>query len=202
MVSAASKELVGRINLKDVRVLCVDPTNQGQDILAGMLRGFGVEQTVRLHTAAEAKQELQRGEFDMVIADADLEDETGFDLVRWLRRSALDPNRYVPFLIMCGHTSPIAIDSARTCGASFVVAKPTSPAVLMRRILWVAAGGRQFVESDGYVGPDRRWKFDGPPAGSQGRRSSDKVVKLGHAQEPNLSQDEINAVFKPQKISL
>ncbi|WP_029416712.1 response regulator [Brevundimonas bacteroides] len=191
-----------RINLKDVKVLCVDPTNQGLDILAAMLKGFGVEQTVRVHTAAEAKDHLARTAFDMVIADADLADESGFDLVRWLRRSTLDPNRYVPFIITSGQANGGVVNSARSCGASFVVAKPTSPAVLMRRILWVAAGGRQFVESPGYVGPDRRWKFEGPPPGSPGRRTTDQEIEVGFAREPNLSQDEINAVFKPQKISL
>ena len=59
------------------------------------------------------------------------------------------------------------------------VAKPLTPSVVLQRIHWVASDKRQFVDVvDGsYVGPDRRFKFEGPPPGSEGRRETDLPVE-------------------------
>lgn len=202
MVSAVPPAPQGRINLRTVKTLCVDSSPQGLDILGQMLMGFGVERISRKQSLEEARKALESEEFDLVLSDAMLEDGSGFDLVSWLRRSSLEPNRYAPTIIVAGHTSLTMVDAARSCGANFVVAKPTSPAVLMQRILWVAKGGRTFVEANEFVGPDRRWKFDGPPSGSRGRRKADLSTVVGAAKEPNLSQDAINAVLRPQKVFL
>jgi hypothetical protein len=35
-----------------------------------------------------------------------------------------------------------------------------------------------------------------------GRRSDDLAVEVGEAQTPNLSQEEINLMMKPTKVSL
>jgi hypothetical protein len=59
-----------------------------------------------------------------------------------------------------------------------------------------------FIEAQNYVGPDRRFKRLGPPAGMDGRRSDDLAVEVGEAQTPNLSQEEINLMMKPTKVSL
>jgi len=192
----------GRLNMRAICALCVDSNSLGLDILAQMLMGFGVERIVRAQTGQDARLVLERQEVDLMLCDAILADEYGSSLISWLRRSQIEPNRYVPIIMMSGHASPSAVDAARACGSNFVICKPTSPQVLMDRILWVARGGRMFVECDVYVGPDRRWKFAGPPAGEKGRRKSDLSTALGEATQPNLSQDEINAVIRPQKVAL
>jgi hypothetical protein len=66
----------------------------------------------------------------------------------------------------------------------------------------MARENRLFIDSATYVGPDRRFKRLGPPAGMTGRRSDDRSVKLKATGGPNLSQDEINALMKPAKVSL
>lgn len=202
MVSAAAPLPKGRINLRAVKTLCVDSNAQGLDILGQMLMGFGVERISRIPGVEDARKALQAEEFDLILSDATLIDGSGFELINWLRRSNLAPNRFAPAIIVAGHTSLAMVDAARGSGANFVISKPTSPAVLMQRIAWVAKGGRTFVEAPGFVGPDRRWKFDGPPAGRKGRRKADLSPLLGAATEPNLSQDAINAVLRPQRASL
>lgn len=59
-----------------------------------------------------------------------------------------------------------------------------------------------FIESDSYAGPDRRFRREGPPPGMAGRRSGDLSAAVGHAETPNLSQDEIDSLMKPTKVSL
>ena len=188
--------------MRSIGVLCVDSNSLGLDIMGQMLMGFGVERIARAQSGQEARLALSRQEFDLLLCDSLLVDETGASLISWLRRSPVEPNRFLPTILMAGHASPSEVSAARSCGASFVVCKPTSPQVLMDRILWVAKGGRPFIESANYVGPDRRWKFEGPPAGEKGRRATDLSGAIGEAKQPNLSQDEINEVIRPQKVML
>ena len=91
---------------------------------------------------------------------------------------------------------------ARDVGANFVVAKPLSAAVLLQRVLWVGRDRRPFVNAENYVGPDRRFKFEGPPPGTEGRRESDLRQPIGAATEPNLSQEEVDVLVRPQRVSL
>ena len=83
-----------------------------------------------------------------------------------------------------------------------MVAKPITPKVLLDRIFWVAKEDRLFVATDTYVGPDRRFKRLGPPAGMSGRRKDDLPAELGAASTPNLSQDQIDGLLKPMKVNL
>ena len=53
-----------------------------------------------------------------------------------------------------------------------------------------------------YIGPDRRFKREGPPAGMEGRRADDVAGDLGDAAAPNMSQEEIDAMMKPSKVIL
>ncbi|MCA3698769.1 response regulator transcription factor [Brevundimonas sp.] len=191
----------GRINLRQVKVLCVDSNSQGLEILGQMLMGFGVDKISRCQSGREAREALKVNEYDLVLLDAQLADDSGFDIVRWLRESGAEPARFMPVIIVTGHTREGQVITARDCGANFVVAKPTSPTVLMQRILWSAKGGRVFVEAPKFIGPDRRFKFDGVPA-TGGRRSTDLSGDLGEPQKANMSQDEIDNVFRPQKVSL
>lgn len=192
----------GLINLREVKALCVDSNPQGLDIITQILMGFGVEKIIRATTGSEARTTLSREVVDLMICDAQLSDMSGNDLVEWLRATKLDPNRYIPVLLASGHTPTSSVEGARDSGANFVLAKPMTAAILMDRILWVAKGGRGFIETQSYVGPDRRWKHEGVPGGGRGRRRDDLSSTIGKASEPNLSQAEINAVVKPQRASL
>jgi DNA-binding response OmpR family regulator len=122
--------------------------------------------------------------------------------VRWLRRSNLPQNRFTPVLIVTGHTLESKVTEARDCGANFTVVKPVTPQVLLERIMWAARDKRQFVDVPSYAGPDRRFKFTGPPPGIQGRRADDLNTKVGAPVEPNMSQAQIDTIMQPQKISL
>lgn len=205
MVIAADKSAAGgsaRINLRNVTVLCVDSNTLGLDVLGQMLMGFGVERIRRAATVEDARATFSREPIDFALIDSLVDDGSGYDLVRWLRQSSLDPNRFAPVIVTSSHTPQSEVASARDCGANFVVAKPLSPSVLMQRMLWIARGGRQFVEAPKYVGPDRRFKFVGVPEGTKGRRASDLSTSVGEATEPNLNQDQINSVLKPQRVAL
>jgi CheY-like chemotaxis protein len=191
-----------RLNLDQARVLLLEEPQPGADILTQVFFGYGVRNPVRCDSPQEAMMRLEEETFELIVCDGDMSEGRAYDFVMRLRRSALEPNRYCPVILLSGHTPSAYVEKARDCGANFVVAKPIRPMVLLERIVWVCGDNRIFVELDSYVGPDRRFQFLGPPPGVEGRRKGDRE-DLGQASTPNLSQDEIDGVFsKPQRVDL
>lgn len=192
-----------RINLRTLKALCVDSNALGLDILSQTLLGFGVDRIFRAPTVAEAKGILKKHTIDLILCDAQLGDESGNDFVRWLRVSGNEPNCHAPVFVVTGHAIEPEVLNARDCGSSFVVTKPLSPAILMQRILWVAGADRAFVESDSYTGPDRRFKFEGMPVEvPAGRRKADRGGVLQEPTGANMTQEELDGLVKPQRLSL
>jgi hypothetical protein len=75
--------------------------------------------------------------------------------------------------------------------------------VILERIYWVAQSKRMFVETETYIGPDRRFKQTGIPAEfPDGRRRDDVSGDLGSAAGDNLSQEELKNIIAPQKAAL
>lgn len=199
--STESRPAPLRLNLRDARVLCADENSQGIEIVSQILMGFGVNSIARASTAAEYRQAFSEKRFDLVLLDARL-GGNGFAENRWLRTSGPEPNRFCPVVVLAGHTPQAQVEEARDCGANFVIAKPLSASVLLQRLVWIARSGRLFVEGDTYAGPDRRFHHQGVPGGIPGRRNDDLSGQLGDAIDPNMSQDEIDRLLKPQRMSL
>lgn len=195
------QHLCGRANLRSATMLCVDGSQQSLDILCQILYGFGVERVLQATSIEDAQVHLQTKAVDLLITDANVGQATGSSLIRWLRQSSLEPNRFVPCLLVSGHLPRREILAARDCGANFVVAKPLSPSVLLERILWMGRQPRAFVDCETYSGPDRRFRFEGVPE-TGGRRATDLSADLGNKTGENMSQGEIDSLLKPMKVSL
>ena len=162
-----------RINLEKVDVLIVDDSLASLNLLVQVVTGFGIKNLARADNAKAAQALLRERTFDLVISATNMAAIDGYELVKWLRRGALEANRYLPVILVSGHTPPSQVFKARDSGANFTVAKPIAPKILLERILWAAREERQFIECDSYLGPDRRFKNDGPPVGAKGRRRDD-----------------------------
>ncbi|KRA66108.1 two-component system response regulator [Caulobacter sp. Root655] len=191
-----------RINLDKVSVLIVDDSAPSLDLLAQVVSGFGVKTLQRADSAREAQLHLRDKAFDLIISATNMAGVDGYELVKWLRRAALEANRYVPVILVSGHTPPSQVFKARDAGANFTVAKPITPKVLLERILWAAKEERQFIECDSYLGPDRRFKNEGPPIGVEGRRRDDLRGDLSDLAGDNMSQEQINGLMRPSKVKL
>lgn len=194
-------ESKARFNLKNAVIMLVETPGVNMDILSQILSGFGAKTMHRCDSAADARATVLRSEVDLMVVSPFLADECGFEFVQWVRREAPDPNKFAPIIMVSPHTEHSKVARARDCGAHFLVAKPLTPAVILERILWVARAQRPFVACEAYVGPERRFKFEGPPA-SGGRRRDDLTEDLGAASEPNMSQDQIDALMAPRKVAI
>lgn len=198
-MSASPNKPNERINLSGAEVLLADGNPQGLQVLIEMFAGFGVH-TPHLCSGAETAMDVVKNrELNLLVIDSGLPDTDGFDFVKWLRRGGVAPNSLAPVILLAGHTKETDIIKGRDCGANFVVRKPCPPMVMMQRILWISKEARPFVESNGYCGPDRRFRAMGPPQGTRGRRHDDLSIELPDATEPNLDQTDIDALFSPRK---
>ncbi|MCF8880090.1 response regulator [Hyphobacterium sp. SN044] len=197
-----STETGRNFNLAEASLLLAAQSPASLEILSEITGGFGAR---HIHTASsieDARRTIGIEEQHLIIVDGRLEDGAGLDFVAWLRREAPEPNRYAPVIFASSNYTKESFEMARDAGVNFMVAKPVKPDALLKRILWLADNPRRFVEAGTYCGPDRRVRFEGPPAGLPGRRKEDLPVKLGAPAGDNLSQDAIDAFLKPQKMTL
>lgn len=195
-------ETPDKINLAHSTVLLVDDQPTSLDLLGSIVQGFGVREQLKCHSAKEAVELVQRRAVDLILIDCAMPEMDGYDFVRWLRREATEPIRYTPAIMILGHAAQARVARGRDCGASYIVAKPLTPSVLLKRIAWLGVHARDFVEAENYVGPDRRVRNYGPPPGEEGRRETDLSGELGEAVEANMDQDTIDMLMKPMKVSL
>jgi CheY-like chemotaxis protein len=157
-------------NLAKAVVMVVDDNPFSLRLTNQMLLGFGIQTRILCASAADAKDLLLANTVDLLIADCDMPDVDGYDLVRWLRRSGLEPNAFTPVLMVSGHIRKSMVAKARDCGANFIVTRPMTPVTLLERVLWLARDPRNFIQAGEYVGPDRRFKEGDPPADTPERR--------------------------------
>jgi CheY-like chemotaxis protein len=189
-----------KINLEKIDFLLIDPNAFFLDIMAQVISGFGVRSITRCGTAADAKTVLAERVIDFILTDANMPDESGYDFIEWVRRHAIEANRYVPAIIVTGHTRISQVARARDCGAHFIIAKPITPKVILERIFWVGRENRMFIESDSYCGLDRRFKTEGPPAGMAGRRADDLDAADDAADE--LDPEDLISPIEAPKVAL
>jgi len=191
-----------RFNLQRASVLLLEETPLGMSILVQILTGFGAKTLHRCESVEEAEATVQKVELDLMVVDALGPSGAGYDFVSWLRRSGIQPNCYAPVLLTAGHTPNAAVNKARDCGAHFIIAKPLTPISVLERILWISKEGRRFVECDTYVGPDRRFKNEGVPAGMKGRRRDDLPPEVGESSGPNMEQEMIDGMLKTRRVQI
>ena len=198
----SARSSTARVNLEQASVLLIDDSPQALDILSSIVQGFGVREQIRCASAIEATEVLRRRMVDLILVDCAMPQMDGHDFVRWLRRETPEPTCFTPVVMLTGHAAPSKVHKSRDCGASFVVTKPLTPGVLLQRILWLASDKREFVQSESYVGPDRRVRNFGPPLGVPGRRAGDLSAHVGQAVEANMDQSDIDTLIKPRRVAL
>lgn len=191
-----------RINLSKANVLIIDGSQHSVDMIAQIMKGFGVAEVHRCSIMAEAEKTVRSKAFDLIIVDPSIDDGAGYALLSTLRHTPNSPNAYAPVILVSGHVRASDVARARDTGANYFVTKPLTPKALLQRIMFVVRDKRPFVEVGNFIGPDRRFKFEGPPAGNDGRRDGDLKAPLGHAEEPNMSQNEIDMLIKPQRVMI
>jgi response regulator RpfG family c-di-GMP phosphodiesterase len=190
-----------RINLAKINFLVIDDNRYCLDIMAQVLTGFSVGSITKCANAKEARQVLSERVIDFILTDATMPDESGYDFLEWVRRNAGESNRFVPAIIITGHTKISQVARGRDCGAHFVIAKPITPKIILERLFWVARDSRMFIESDTYCGVDRRFRIEAPPNGMKGRRHDDVEPEVAERYFADGGQELDVAPMEPSKVA-
>ena len=198
----ADLDLSNRINLRRASALVVDSNPQSLDLMRQILSGFSMRMIHTVETAQEARRVFSCEGLELIVIDPLFVDDSGFDFIRWARRDEGSSNRCIAIIAALGHQTLGNVRAAPDAGANMVVAKPLSPEIILKRISWIARENRPFIVSPGYAGPDRGFKNEGPPRGMDGRRADDLSAIVPTAKAPNMSQSEVDNLFKPRKVAL
>jgi two-component system, chemotaxis family, chemotaxis protein CheY len=182
------------INLRDLLILVADPSPYLCMLVHGILRGFGATKVLEVRSSFGVLETLAGQKVDVLLCDGRLPPHGGLSLTRAIRHNPENENRTMPILIMTSDPREAAVKAARDVGANMVIAKPLSAASLYDRLTWIAFNPRQFINTDTYFGPDRRFKIESYPGGG-GRRKGDKAVEATAETGPALAQDDIDRLF-------
>lgn len=109
---------------------------------------------------------------DIVISDWDMAPGDGLMLTRKIRTDALSPNRLAPIIFLTGYSAVKRVAQARDAGATEYIIKPFTGSDLAKRVAYVINKPRDYIDADGYFGPDRR-RRDNPEYTGPRRRVED-----------------------------
>ncbi|GGB66042.1 response regulator [Glycocaulis alkaliphilus] len=171
-----SRESIGRGmsgSFERVRVLIVEDNAHMSTILRKVLQGFGVRTVVEVRDAADAFESMRTSNPDVALVDYALGDVDGLEFTRLVRTASDSPNKYLPIIMVTGHTDRTRIMEAINAGVNEYLAKPVRPVDLYNRMVALIERPRRFIKSGNYFGPDRRRRTD-PRYPGPFRRATDK----------------------------
>jgi PAS domain S-box-containing protein len=113
-----------------LRVLVVDDEKDTRDLLAFLLRQADA-QVVLAHSAAEAYEALQAGNFDVLLSDVGMPEEDGLSLMRRVRKLPESCGGRVPALALTAYARSEDRSDALRAGFSTHLTKPIEPTELL-----------------------------------------------------------------------
>jgi len=155
---------LGRLNF-----LIVDKNKHMQEIVETILRAFGARKIAKTDCAKETLKYILDNTVDIVICDFMYGSMDVLDLTKVVRKQKDLSKRYLAITLLTSDTTPRRIAAARDAGITAVACKPVSAKELFRRLTAIVDFPKDFVESESYVGPDRRRKTVAPYDGVERR---------------------------------
>jgi DNA-binding response OmpR family regulator len=190
-------------NLTGVKALFLTDGPHTMDMLSAVTSGFGMAKRTKARTIEEAFEFHRTQMIDLIIIDCSTEEFNGVEITRKFRNDFTGDRSETPILAIAGHASQMQIREYRDAGASFVVAKPVAPGILLQRILWLSKDSRLLVQTPTFKGPDRRVRSFGLPAGiTKGRRRDDLDEEISEVAGSNLDQSKIDAMLKVTRVNI
>lgn len=154
-------------------VLIVEDTVPLRRVLMSVLTTLGVGTIYAAHDGDRGFDIFCQNTPDIVITDWLMTPTSGIDLINKIRKDPASPNKMTPIILMTGYSAVPRVTRARDEGVTEFLVKPFSASELAKRIAYVINKPRDFVDSDGFFGPDRRRRKDEDYKGPR-RREHDK----------------------------
>jgi len=152
------------------RALIADPSTHMAGLVTLMLHSLKIRAVDEVGDARHAAEFLGRRPYNLMLIDDQLGGEEDFGLIRMLRNTAGHPNRTMPIIMMASAPETGLILEARDAGVTEFLRKPFSAQHIQLRLETIRNAPREFIEAQGYAGPDRRRR---EVAGNPHRRAGD-----------------------------
>jgi len=120
-----------------LKILVVDDAFSARRILKGLLSHIGFSNVNVCSTGAQALDLIKSGQVEMVIADLNLEDMKGTEILKEVR--ACENTRNIPFLIITSDTTKEELVEAFQAGLSDYLLKPFDAQTLEEKLRSVLA---------------------------------------------------------------
>ena len=160
------------LDLSQHGVMIIDDNRHMRALLCSIFHALGIKRMKEIGDGETALGEIEAFEPTLVVTDWHMEPMDGIELVKSIRRSSSDAVKYVPIIMLTGHSDLQRVRDARDSGVHEFLAKPVSAKALLKRLEVIIENPRPFIENDAYFGPDRRRKDIGPPKGTKERREA------------------------------
>lgn len=142
-----------------------------------ILKTFGFKTVYVTHNVSDAFAVFQKHSPDIILTDWILEERSGLELTKLIRRDPLTKNPYVPIILMSGFTHKLRVMQARDIGVSEFLVKPFTAQELYSRLVQSIEKPRTFVDGgEGFFGPDRRRNRVAAPYDGPTRRYNDSTI--------------------------
>jgi len=153
--------------------LIIDDNRFARTLIKNALYTFGARRIFEAADAMEGFDALRKEQVDVVLVDYQMPEMTGVEFTLQVRKGGETPNPEIPIIMISGYAHEENILSARQAGIHEFVSKPFSFNSLFRHIEKTVTHPRQFIRTENYAGPDRRWLDIDTPIGPE-RRNADE----------------------------
>lgn len=158
--------------LSNLNILVVDDSRHMRRLYRDVLEAFGMPVRAEAEDGESGLLAVQTYNPDIIITDMNMHPMDGVEFTRQLRIRPGIPNKFVPILMITGHTEAKYVQSAIDAGISEFLTKPFTPTGLFQRIKCIVEQPRPFVMGgEAFFGPDRRRSRRGGQ--NLGRRGAD-----------------------------
>jgi two-component system, chemotaxis family, chemotaxis protein CheY len=178
------------VDFSQLGVMIVDDNRHMRSLLCSIMHALGIKRMKEVADGESALTEIGAFEPDIVLTDWHMEPMDGITLVKTIRHSPDDLVRYVPIIMLSGHSDMVRVREARDCGVHEFLTKPVSAQSLLARVITIIENPRPFIKTEQYFGPDRRRQDIGAPSDVEDRRNGSEAAAADTAE---LSSDELLA---------
>jgi two-component system chemotaxis response regulator CheY len=141
--------------LQALRILVIDDSREMCTIIGTVLAAAGVG---HLHYAQNGRLglEIMRAySIDVAYVDQEMPVMSGLAFIKAVRK--IDgPERFMPIIMLTGHSDVPHISAARDTGVTEFLCKPVTAKAILDRLNAVIMEPRPFMEAGDFFGPDRR----------------------------------------------
>lgn len=146
---------------RTLTALIVAQASHTRAMVRRMVMELGVRDIIEADTTDSAMDQMRSSQPQIVLCDWEIEPSGAMDFCKAIRESDEVTDRNVSFIALADQLQEEHVFTGRDKGVTEILVKPFSLRSLAVRILASIEHPREFVESDKFVGPDRRRKERG-----------------------------------------